>query len=53
MAAAPVDDLQGPYLATLYILAYEHIKLYNTAIFGLPEIDRYDLTISKWTDFYQ
>ena len=29
------------------------LKLYNRAIFGLPESDRYDLTRYKWTNFYQ
>ena len=32
---------------------YENIKLYNKAIFGIPESNSYDLAISKWTDFYQ
>ena len=31
----------------------EHLKLYNKAIVGLPESDRYDIIRSKWTDFYQ
>ena len=51
--AATVDELQEPYLATLYISTYEHLKLYNKEIVGLPEGDRCDLTRSKWTDFYQ
>ena len=50
---APVDGLQDPYLETLYLSTSEHLKLYNKAIFGLPESDWYDLTRSKWTDFYQ
>ena len=51
--AAPVDRIQGPYLATLEFSTSEHLKLYNKAIVGLPESDRYDITISKRTDFYQ
>ena len=51
--AALVDGLQDPYLATLYILTYKHLNIYNKEIVGLPESDRYDLISSKWTDFYQ
>ena len=51
--AEPVDGIQDHYLATLDLSTYEHLKLYNKAIFGLPESDWYDLTRSKWTDFYQ
>ena len=50
---AEYDSLQYPYLATLYLNTSEHIKLYNKAINGLSESDRYDLTRSKWTDLYQ
>ena len=53
MAAAAVKRLQDPYMATLDISTYEHIKLYNKVIFGLPESYRYDLTRSKWNYFYQ
>ena len=53
MSAEPVDGIQYPYLATLYLTTSENIKLYNETIFGLPESNRYDLTISKWTGFYQ
>ena len=48
-----VERLQDPYLATIYLSISEILKLYNKAIVGLPESDRYDLTRSKWTDFYQ
>ena len=51
--AAPVDMLQKPYLTTLDLYKSEHIKIYNMAMVGLPESDRYDLTRYKWTDFYQ
>ena len=51
--AAQEDRLQDPYLAILYLSTSEHLNLYNKAIFGLPESDRYDLTRSKWTDSYQ
>ena len=51
--ATPVDGLQDPYLDTLELSTYEHLKLYNKAVVGLPESDRYDLIRSKWTDFYQ
>ena len=51
MAAA--DSIQDPNLFILNISTSEHLKLYNKAIVGMSEIDRYDLTISKWTDFYQ
>ena len=53
MASSTVDGIQDPYMDTLYINTSEHLKLYNNTIFGLPESDRYDLTISKWADFYQ
>ena len=45
--------LQYPYLDTLNIATSEHINLYNKAIVGLPEINRYELTGSKWNGFYQ
>ena len=48
-----VESLQDSYLSTLNISTSEHLKLYNKAIVGLPESDRYDLTRSKWTKFYQ
>ena len=51
--AKPVDGLQDPYLETLYLSTSEHFKLYNKAIVGIPESDRYDLIRSKWTNFYQ
>ena len=51
--AAPVDGIQDPYLATLNLSAYEHLKIYNKSIVGILEIDRYDITRSKWTEFYQ
>ena len=43
----------GPYIDILYISTLEHINIFNKAIAGLPENDKYDLTISKWTEFYQ
>ena len=51
--AAPVEGLQDPYLAALELFTSEHLKLYNKAIFDVPESDRYDITRSKWTGFYQ
>ena len=48
-----MEGLHDPYLATLENSTYEHLKLYNKAIVGLPESDRYDLTSYKWTEFYQ
>ena len=50
---APADGIHNPYLAIIYISTSEHLKLHNKEIVGLPEIDRYDLTISQWNDFYQ
>ena len=50
---AEVDGLQDPYLAIINISISEHINLYNKATVGLLESDRYDITISKWNDFYQ
>ena len=38
-------------MANLNWTASDHLKLYNKAIVGLPESERYDLTRSKWTDF--
>ena len=51
--AAPVEGLQDHYLANLDLSTSEYLKLYNNKIVGLTESDRYDLIISKWTDFYQ
>ena len=51
--SAPLDRLQDPYLATLDLSTPENLKLYNKTIFGLPESDRYDITIYKWTGLYQ
>ena len=51
--AATAGMLQDPYLDNLNLTTSEHINLYNKAIFGLPEINRYELTGSKWTGFYQ
>ena len=47
MEAAPSDRLQDPYLVTLNITISEHLKLYNKAVVGLTENERYDLTRSK------
>ena len=51
--AAPEDELQYSYLSIIYLSTSEHINIYNKEIVRLPESDRYDLTRSKWTDFYQ
>ena len=48
-----VDGIQYPYLYTLDISTSENLKLHNKSIVGMPESDRYYLTRSKWTDFYQ
>ena len=48
-----VDRLQDPYLEMIYISTSEHLKIYKKESFGLPESDRYDLTRSKWNEFYQ
>ena len=53
IVAAPADGIQDPYLAILNLTTSEYLKLYNKEIIELPESDRYDLTRSKWTDFYQ
>ena len=50
---AVVESFQDPYLLTLDLSTSENIKLYNKAIVGLSESEKYDLTISKWNDFYQ
>ena len=47
--AAPADGIQDPYLVTLDLSTYEHLKLYNKAILGIPESDSCDLTRCKWT----
>ena len=44
---------QEPDLVTLNINTSEHLNIYNNAIIELPESGRYELTISKWTEFYQ
>ena len=48
-----VDGLKDYYLTILSIYTSKYINFYDKAIVGLPESDRYDLTRSKWTDFYQ
>ena len=53
MAAEPFDGIQDPYLSILDLITSEYLNIYNREMFGLPESDRYDLTRSKWTDFYQ
>ena len=50
---ASEDGLKDPYLTIINISTSKHLNLYNKAIVGLTEIDRYDLTRSKRTDFYQ
>ena len=51
--SASADGLREPYLVIIDIFTSEHIKLYNKAIVGISENDRYVLTISMWTEFYQ
>ena len=46
------DGLQDSYLSTLKISTSENSRS-TTSIFGIPENDRYNLTRSKWADFYQ
>ena len=50
---AKTDEIQDPYLGILDLSTSEILKIYNKAIVGLPESDRFDLTRTKWTDFYQ
>ena len=47
------DSLQDPYPATLDLKTSEHTNIYNKTITGLSASDKYKLTRSKWTDFYQ
>lgn len=47
------DRPQDPYLVTLNISNSEQLNIYNNANVELSNNDRYDLTISKCTDFYQ
>ena len=49
----PADGIQEPYLDTIIISTFEHIKFYNKEIFGLLESDRHDFTRYKWTDVFQ
>ena len=51
MAAS--DGLQDPYLTILDLTTLEYLNFYNKKFFGFLENDRYDLTMSKCTDFYQ
>ena len=53
MAAESANRLQEPYLVTQDISRSENLKLYTKAIVGISESDRYDLTRSKWNEFYQ
>ena len=46
---APDNDLQYPYLVTQNLTTSEHININNKEIVGLPENNRHDLTMSKWT----
>ena len=50
---AETDSLQDPYLVTMDPKTSEHLNIFNKEITGLSESNRYDLTSSKWTDFYQ
>ena len=45
METAPDDGLQDHYLVTLNLATSENLKFYNKSIIGLPENDRYDLSI--------
>ena len=47
LAAAPVDKIQDPYLAIIYITTPDYLKLYNKARAGLLKRDKYELTIYK------
>ena len=49
----PNIRIQEPYLVVSYINPSEHLNIYNKAIVGLPERDRYKLIRSKWNEFYQ
>ena len=48
-----VDGLQDPYLSIINIPVSKNLNLYNKEIFGLTEINRYDLNRYKLTEFYQ
>ena len=49
---SPVEGLHDTYLATIDLSTHEKLNIYNKAIVRPTESDRYDLNISKWTDFY-
>ena len=49
----PTEGLQEPYPDILDLATSEKLKLYKKSIVGLPQSNRYYLTISEWTDFYQ
>ena len=51
MSESPPNGIQDPYLTTLDLFTSKHLKIYNKAIVGLTESDRYDHTRSKWSDF--
>ena len=53
VAESSADGIQDPYLDTLNLTTSDHLNIYNNAIIGLPENNRYDLISSKWTIFYQ
>ena len=53
MAEALDDRMQDPYMDNLDLSTSEHLKLYDKAIFELPERDRYVHTKYEWTDLYQ
>ena len=52
VATAPSDWILDPYLFALNMTTSEHLKIYNKAIFGLPEKNRYDIKSSNWTVLY-
>ena len=51
--AALAGGIKFPYLSILYLATSEHLKLYKKSTFCRTESDNYDLTRSKWTEFYQ
>ena len=45
--------LQDPYLSNMNLSTPDQLNIYNKAIYRINENDRYDLTRSKGTHFYQ
>ena len=48
-----LDRIQDLYPDTLGLYILEHLNIYNKKIVWIYGNDRYDLTSSKWNDFYQ